>query len=108
VAAVGIYRLTKARSAFWIVAALAYTLTTRTLITISQAYTPGADMRWIDDHASYIIVGFWPLMAIGMVLLLRSLRGLVRPDRRRNLSNDAYYSGPDRRRTNGGNDARQD
>lgn len=96
-ATIGIYRLTRARSAFWLMAAIAYIVAARTLISISEAHAPGSAGAWPASHASFVIVPFWPLMATGMVLLLRSLRRAYRVDRRRRQTGD--YKGPERRRT---------
>lgn len=91
-----ILHITRARAALALLLAVIYITAVRAVITVAQI-VDGWD--WIETHTSQLILPFWPFFALALVLLWLSLRDtLVSRDRRKNLSNDQYYDGPDRRR----------
>lgn len=91
-----ILRITRARAALALLLAVIYITIVRLIITVAQVVDGG---DWIEAHTSQLILPFWPFFALALVLLWLSLRDtLISRDRRKNLSNDQYYDGPDRRR----------
>jgi hypothetical protein len=71
----GIYRLVRSRAVLILGVAVAYMVVVRFGITSGQAQTPCSS--WWADNASYLLAGFWPLFALSMYLLHRTLREVL-------------------------------
>jgi len=90
-----LYLLTRARSILVIVTALVYITIVRAAIAVSQTYPEHSVGSWVSENSSYFIFLFWPLMAIGFVMLLNSLKSTMVSDRRKK---QIPFKGKDRRR----------
>jgi len=74
-AAIQLFALTRSNGVFVLVAATTYLMFIRLSVTIAEA-TSGE--CWITEHTSYLIAPFWPLMAAGFLILLHSMRAMMR------------------------------
>ena len=83
-----LFAITQSRGILFITAGSIYLATLRIAVTITE-FIQGE--CWFTQHTSYFVAPFWPVMAVGFVLLLRSLRDLYTIEVPR-------YSGPERRK----------
>ena len=68
---VSVYRLVRAPSVFWLVIAISYISAVRITVALAQSVeTP----NWVTLHTSWLLIPFYPLLALSLYLLLRSLR----------------------------------
>lgn len=70
-----IYRCTKARSIGWLMAAWAYMIVWRSIIMVESYF---GDAGVLQKHSSFVIWLFYPLVALGMWELYKSLRGVCK------------------------------
>ena len=83
-----LFAVTQSRGILFITVGAIYLALVRFTMAITQ-FTVGE--CWFTHHTSYIVAPFWPVTAIGFVLLLRSLRSLY-------IVEAPRYSGPERRK----------
>lgn len=90
IAAIKIYKITRASAVLWLVAATGYIVVARALISLGQAHPTGGNMTWFAENSSFIVFLYWPLKATAMVLLYLTLKSVLHPK--------GDYSGPERRK----------
>ena len=69
-----VYRLVKTKSVMFLSIAVAYICGVRVAVSVGQAMS---SQHWIPAHSSYLLIPFYPLLALGFYLLYRSLRKML-------------------------------
>jgi TRAP-type C4-dicarboxylate transport system permease small subunit len=87
-----LYRLTRSVGVLILFIGCLYLTIVRLVIAGAETFSPSASVL---NYRSYLIASFWPLMAVGFLLLLRSLRRLYQNGY---APSTVPYEGPDRRR----------
>jgi hypothetical protein len=86
-----LYYLTRSTGVLILFIGCLYLSVVRMLIASAETFFTDSPVL---GYRSYLIVAFWPIMAAGFILLLRSLRSLYG----NGFTHRSKYAGPDRRK----------
>lgn len=74
---VHIFHMLRSRSVGVLIFAVGYAAIVRIVVAFEQVEHAPPWVVWIAHHSSYVVLPFWPLLALSLYLLLRSVRSVL-------------------------------